>query len=98
VNVEDVTLNDKLINENGDFVEIYNLQRYEKVNEDTYELKPACTFRTTTFTREHPIYIYNKGFVKTKDLNVGDWLEIPNRYYGYDGENKFKNGLEKILW
>lgn len=98
VNVEDVTLDDKLINENGNIVEIYNLQRYEKINEDTYKLKPACTFRTTTFTREHPIYIHNKGFVKTKDLNVGDWLEIPNRYYGYDGEDKFKNGLEEISW
>lgn len=97
VNVENVTLNDKLINKDGQFVDIRNVQIYEKFNESIYTVKPYGSFRTTTFTSEHPILIHNNGFVKAKDINVGDWLEIPNRYYGYDCDAKFKNGLEQIL-
>lgn len=97
VNVEDVSLDDKLINKDGQFVDIRNVQIYEKFNESIYKIKPYGSFRTTTFTSEHPILIHNKGFVKAKDINVGDWLEIPNRYYGYDCDAKFKNGLQQIL-
>lgn len=97
VNVENVTLDDKLINKDGQFVDIRNVQIYEKFNESIYKIKPYGSFRTTTFTSEHPILINNKGFVKAKDINVEDWLEIPNRYYGYDCDAKFKNGLEQIL-
>ena len=80
VNVEDVTLDDKLLNKNGKFVEINNLQRYEKKDESIFKVKPYGSFRTTTFTGEHPIWVYDKGFVKAKDLKEEDWLEIPNRY------------------
>lgn len=97
VNVENVTLDDKLINKDGQFVDIRNVQIYEKFNESIYTVKPYGSFRTTTFTSEHPILIHNNGFIKAKDINVGDWLEIPNRYYGYDCDAKFKNGLEYIL-
>lgn len=97
VNVEDVTLDDKLINRDGQFVDIRNVQIYEKFNESIYKIKPYGSFRTTTFTSEHPILIHNKGFVKAKDINAGDWLEIPNRYHGYDCQAKFENGLEQIL-
>lgn len=80
VNVEDVTLDDQLINKDGKFVEIKNLQRYDKVNEPIFTLKSYGSFRTTTFTGEHPIWIHNKGFVKAKNVKQGDWLEIPNTY------------------
>lgn len=80
VNVEDVTLDDKLLNKDGNFVEIKNLQRYDKLNEPIFTIKPYGSFRTTTFTGEHPIWIYNKGFVKAKNVKSGDWLEIPNTY------------------
>lgn len=80
VNVEDVTLDDKLLNKNGKLVEINNLQRYEKKDESIFKVKPYGSFRTTTFTGEHPIWVYDKGFVKAKDLKEEDWLEIPNRY------------------
>lgn len=80
VNVEDVTFDDKLLNKNGKFVEIKNLQRYEKKDEPIFKVKPYGSFRTTTFTGEHPIWVYDKGFVKAKDLKEEDWLEIPNRY------------------
>lgn len=80
VNVEDVTLEDKLLNKDNNFVEIKNLQRYNKLNEPIFTIKPYGSFRTTTFTGEHPIWIYNKGFVKAKNIKPKDWLEIPNRY------------------
>ena len=84
VNVEDVTLDDKLLNKDSKFVEIKNLQRYEKENEPIFKVKPYGSFRTTTFTGEHPIWVYDKGFVKAKDLKEEDWLEIPNRYINND--------------
>lgn len=84
VNVEDVTLDDELLNKNGKFVEIKNLQRYEKKDEQIFKVKPYGSFRTTTFTGEHPIWVYDKGFVKAKDLKEEDWLEIPNRYINND--------------
>lgn len=86
VNVEDVGLGDKLVNKDGRFVEIRNLQRYEKQNEPIYKLKPYGSYRTTTFTGEHPIWIKDKGFVKMKDVQESDWLDIPNRYYKTNGQ------------
>ena len=85
VNVEKVGLGDKLVNKDGQFVEIRNLQRYEKINEPIYKLKPTGSYRTTTFTGEHPIWIKDKGFVKMKDIQQSDWLDIPNRYYKTNG-------------
>ena len=86
VNVEDVTLDDRLINRDGKFVDIHNLQRYEKHNEDTFKIKPCGSFRTTNFTCEHPILTSNKGFVKAKDLSISDKLIIPNLYWNNDLE------------
>jgi len=57
--VEDVTLDDKLISKDGEFVDIYNLQRYIKVDEPIYTVKLSNTYRTTTFTGEHPLYVSN---------------------------------------
>ena len=86
VSVEDVTLDDKLINRDGKFVNIRNLQRYEKENENIYTIKTANTYRTTTFTGEHPILcaksINDKyNFVKAKDIQVGNYCKFPNIYY-----------------
>lgn len=86
VNVEDVTLDDRLINRDGKFVDIHNLQRYEKHNEDTFKIKPCGSFRTTNFTGEHPILTSNKGFIKAKDLSISDKLIIPNLYWNDDLE------------
>lgn len=58
--VEDVTYSDTLINIEGDPVKINQLLQYDKVNEDVYTIKVANTFRTTTFTKEHPIYASNR--------------------------------------
>lgn len=97
VNVENVTLDDKLLNKDGKFVEIKNLQRYEKENEPIFKIKPYGSFRTTTFTGEHPIWVHNKGFVKAKYLKEGDWLEIPNRYK-FDGMGFLDDKLLKLYY
>lgn len=97
VNVEDVTLDDKLLNKDGKFVEVKNLQRYEKENEPIFKVKPYGSFRTTTFTGEHPIWVHNKGFIKAKDLKEGDWLEIPN-LYSRDGMGFRDDKLLKLYY
>ena len=55
MNIQDVSLKDKLISEKGDLVEIKNLQKYLVEDEDLYELTLGSTCRTTKFTKEHPI-------------------------------------------
>ena len=97
VNVEDVTLDDMLLNKDGKFVQIKNLQRYEKENEPIFKVKPYGSFRTTTFTGEHPIWVHNKGFIKAKDLKEGDWLEIPN-IYSRDGMGFRDDKLLKLYY
>lgn len=97
VNAEDVTLDDRLLNKDGKFVEIKNLQRYEKENESIFKVKPYGSFRTTTFTGEHPIWVHNKGFIKAKDLKEGDWLEIPN-LYSRDGMGFRDDKLLKLYY
>ena len=97
VNVENVTLDDKLLNKDGKFVDIKNLQRYEKEDEPIFKIKPYGSFRTTTFTGEHPIWVHNKGFVKAKYLKEGDWLEIPNRYK-FDGMGFLDDKLLKLYY
>ena len=91
VNVEDVTLDDKLINRDGQFVDIRNLQRYDKENEDIYTIRTANSYRTTTFTREHPILCSptldgEYDFVKAKDIDVGYYCKFPNVYYNTNSE------------
>ena len=86
VNVEDVTLDDKLINRYGKFVDIKNLQRYQKVNEPTFRIKPSGTFRTTNFTGEHPILTKNNDFVKAKYITKNHKLIIRNLYWNNDLE------------
>lgn len=95
LSVEDVTLENKLINQEGDLVNINTLLRYKKCEEDIYKVKVSNTFRTTTFTQEHPIYIskhvlnkdktiseknFNFNYVRMRNVKVGDWIKVPNVY------------------
>lgn len=83
MNVEDVTLNNSLVSIDGNLVGIKNLQRYYTENEDTYTLKIGNIFKTTTFTKEHPIYVSNptRGYVSIKKYKR---LGIKQRYYKFD--------------
>jgi intein/homing endonuclease len=93
--VQDVKLNDKLINKDGEEVDIINLQKYDKINEPTYKIKVSNTQRRTRFTKEHPIYIskpyynsdktlnvdkFNFNFKTVDKIKVGDWTKVPNIY------------------
>ena len=103
VNVEDVTLYDKLINKDGQFVDIRNLQRYDKENEDIYTIRTANSYRTTTFTREHPILcsptLYGEyDFIKTKDIQVGYYCKFPNVYYNTNNKCKDAPINSDLFW
>ena len=81
VDVEKVDLGDSLLNKDGIPVQIKNIQLRNKINENTYRIKPSCSYRTTNFTSEHPIWTGNRGFVNASELTCNDWLEIPNIYH-----------------
>lgn len=103
VNVEDVTLDDKLINKDGQFVDIRNLQRYDKEDEDIYTIRTANSYRTTTFTREHPILcsptLYGKyNFIKAKDIQTGYYCKFPNVYYNTNEECKDAPINSDLFW
>jgi len=83
-----VDIGDKLVNKDGNLVDIKNIQLRNKVNENTYRIKPACSYRTTNFTSEHPIWTANRGFVNASELTCNDWLEIPNKYHSHFGDYK----------
>ncbi len=104
-NVEDVTLDDKLINKEGEIVNIVNLQRREKVEHDVFKFKMSNSYRTTTFTRGHPLYISSTGYNSNKTINedefdfkfiradqikVGDWTKWPNVYRNKNNINVFE--------
>jgi intein/homing endonuclease len=79
-NIIDITVDDKLVNENGDYVKIINKQTYSVIDEDIYEIGVDNTFRTTTFTKEHPILISKpilkrnyKRHIKEYNFNQRYW-------------------------
>ena len=94
-NVEDVTLDDKLINKEGELVDINTLLRYEKEDEPIYKIKVSNIYRTTTLTQEHPLYVsdsyynsnntinssnFNFDFVRVRNVKEGQWIKYPNVY------------------
>lgn len=93
--VETVDFNDRLVSKDGNYVDIVNLQRYQKVLEPIYKVRVSHSYSTTTFTQEHPLYVSKQGldktnrinedefkfeFKKTKDVVEGDWIKYPNLY------------------
>lgn len=59
-NVEDINNNDLLLNKDGEFVSINKFLKFYKEQEDVYEFKVSNIFRTTKFTKEHPIYVSDR--------------------------------------
>lgn len=96
-NIEDVTLVNKLVNKDGQYVKV-NTTKSRMVHEEIiveYEL--SNIFDKVKFTWNHPIWsstnnkiirphkklrkrIFDFKFNKSIDVNVGDWIEIPNTY------------------
>lgn len=82
VPVEEVTLKDKLINIEGQQVEIYNLQKY--YNESpVYRVKLSNIVDTTTFSGEHPIYCCTKK-IHYHPSYYAQKHNLPYRYWTYD--------------
>ena len=106
-NVEDITLLNRLISKDGKLVNIHNLQRYYKENEDVYKIKLSNLQRTTSFTKEHPVYVSNAygnngtpiiedrfrfEFLEIKNIREGQWIKTPNIY-------RDKNNFDTdVLW
>ncbi|HSH53229.1 MAG TPA: LAGLIDADG family homing endonuclease, partial [Bacteroidales bacterium] len=98
MNIEDVT-DEKLLDKDGKFVNIKERQEYNMTAEKVYTLKISNTFRTTTFTEEHPIYIsehitnnqniideklFNFDFKRAGDIVEKQWVKYPNVYLNLD--------------
>lgn len=77
--VEKVDHNDMLINQYGKKCKIKVFQRRHKQNHDSYTVTPFSSYRSTTFTKEHPILTID-GFKPASELTEQDTLVIPNRY------------------
>jgi len=95
--VEEVKLTDKLVNGEGNNVDIKLLLNHNVVNEDCYEIKMSNTYRTTTFTKEHPILISDKklGYVsKDKYKRLG----IKQRYYKFNFNFVKAEEIKKGQW
>lgn len=103
ISVENVTLDDSLVNKDGKFVSIRSLQRYQKENEDVYKVRVSNTYRTTTFTREHPILVSDTlfgdyRFERMKDVKVGQYTRIPNLYKGSNCDIYAPNNTLDFWW
>lgn len=94
-NVEDITFQDKLINEDGKDVDIWRIIKTLVEDEDVYKLKMSNTERTSTVTKEHPCLIskpkfypnlsideksFDFKYVDAEDIEIGDWTRVPNLY------------------
>jgi intein/homing endonuclease len=83
INIQDVNVTDKLVSENGEYVNIINKQIYPVINEDIYTVQMDNTFRTTKFTKEHPILI-SKPIMKRNYSKTHDLYDFNERYWDFD--------------
>lgn len=80
--VEQITLEDKLVNINGEFVKIKNLQTYYNVN-PVYKVKLHNRFNTTIFSEEHPIYCATPK-IRYHHAAYSKKNNLPYRYLEYN--------------
>ena len=83
VNIQDVSDSDRLVSESGDYVDIINRQIYPVIDEDIFKMTMDNTFRTTTFTKEHPILI-SKPSLKRNYNKTSDKYRFNERYWDFD--------------
>jgi len=63
-NIEDIDFNDLLVDKNGEYVNIKNIQITSDIEDCVYEIKPSNVYRKTKFTANHPILSSNKVKLK----------------------------------
>ena len=81
--VQEVNFNDKLINKDGDYVDIINKQ-VRKFDNTVYEFNIKNHYRTTKFTGEHPLLVSKNPKLKrnyNRSHKLYDWGE---RYWIHD--------------
>lgn len=92
--VETVDFSDRLVNMEGEYVEINTLLRYKKKDVDVYTLTMGNGLSKTSFTEEHPIYaasqvkrnhrtredLFKFSFKKVSEVKETDWVRYPNLY------------------
>ena len=83
VNIQDVSDSDRLVSESGDYVDIINRQIYPVIDEDIFKMTMDNTFRTTTFTKEHPILI-SKPKLKRNYNKTSNKYRFNERYWDFD--------------
>jgi len=96
-NIESVTFNDYLINEKGENDNIKNIQMYLVENEDLYEYKLANTYRTTKFTKEHPLLI-SEDKIKYISFKKAKRLGVKSAYRHFDFSFKKAENTKEKDW
>lgn len=91
--VEDVVLSDKLLNKDGKYVAIRNLQRRQKENEKVYSIRLCDTIYRIELTGNHPVY------AATPEKHYHSWKThlktgLPAVYYKYDFDFKRADELK----
>jgi hypothetical protein len=90
-------LNDKLINEKGDYVTILNRQEYEVEKEGTNRVSLYYTPRKTTFTDEHPI-MASLGTYKLNYRHKSKLYEMREKYMAFDFKFYKASELDERMW
>jgi len=94
--IQDVTFCDKLVDENGNYINVINKQIYDVVDEDVFEIKVDNTYRTTTFTKEHPILVSQNN--KTKRLYDSATKKEGKRYWDFNFKYTKTENLKTGDW
>lgn len=109
--VEDVSEDDMLVNKEGEQVRIIERMKFDKEDVDVYTIKLGNTYRTTTFTGEHPLYLskhrktgkhtderkFDFEFKRADSAIVGDWTRIPNIYAEEWDESIHMDGIDSSI-
>lgn len=97
LDINEININHKLVNADGEYISIVNTQEYDVVNEDLFEIKVDNTFRTTKFTGEHPILSSKPILKRNYKKNIVD-LSFNQRYWDFDFKYTKTNELSIGDW
>jgi intein/homing endonuclease len=97
-NIEDITLQNKLIDKNGKETQILKLKRVFVDDENVYEIKLSNTYRTTKFTSEHPIWSSNKSILNRCYTKFDSVYAFNERYWSFDFKYNKVSSLQPGDW
>ena len=97
LNIEDVSIEDKLINKDGELVDIFNLQKTFVEKEDIYSIKTSNVFRKSLFTSEHPI-LTSDNVIKRMCPRKAKKLGVRQREKVFDFKFKTAQNLKEKDW